>query len=176
MFTLLEKRCKIDENIKRIVEEHRPKISKEEIQRRKRRLSEYSYIKLDYDYHVAELERIQASKVRLTSVLTGLPTGNVHKRPDDRWDEIIFETDELISYLTDRTNELLNELETLERAIDKLPPRERSIMTARYIAGMKFSEIIKKFPVSERSMYDIHQSGLEMIDMAELDEITLDWF
>lgn len=147
------------------------RVSEEEIERRKERLEQYKYLKLDFEYYVLELERVQNTKIKLTSILTGLPSSNVSKTPDKRWDEVMDYTKELVDYLTDRAKEILIELETFERAIDRLPIRERTVLTGRYIAGLQFKEILKKFPMSEKSMYLVHKHGLELIDMSELDKI-----
>ncbi len=86
------------------------------------------------------------------------------------------ETQELVDYLHERATELLNELEAFERAVNKLPARERAVLVSRYIVGMQFKEILKKFPMSESTMYEAHQYGLELLDMTELDKIALEWY
>lgn len=100
-----------------------------------------------------------------------MPSSNVHKRPDDEWDDILDYMDEIHEYLSDKAHYRLKELEAFEFAIDNLPIRERTVLTARYIAGMEFSEILKKVPISERSLYLAHRKGLELIDMTELDKL-----
>lgn len=93
------------------------------------------------------------------------------KRPDDKWDDIFDYMEEIHDYLSRQIHYRLKELETIEKSIDNLPVRERAILTARYISGLEFGEIRKKFPISERTMYTAHRKGLEMIDMTELDEL-----
>lgn len=98
-----------------------------------------------------------------------MPSGNVHKSQTDRWDELMEDTDELITFLRNTAHKQLHELERIEMAIAELRPREQAILTSRYLLGMEFSQINKKFPVSERTMYQIHHDAIENLNIDILD-------
>ncbi len=105
----------------------------------------------------------------LTKVLTGQPSGNVSKKPEDRWTDLMDYTDEIQEFLENTIRRKLHELELIETAVSDLRPREQAILTARYILGLEFSEILRKFPVSERTMYRIHHDAIEHLNMEPLD-------
>lgn len=108
---------------------------------------------------------VQNRKTDLTHVLTGLPSSNVRRRPDENWIDLMDYTDEIIDYLKCTSGDMLERMKQVEQAIDKLPQRERTILTARYIRGLHFNEILKKLPCSERTMYMIHENGLKLLEI-----------
>lgn len=78
-------------------------------------------------------------------------------------------TDEIIEYLIKQIKSLQEELINIETVVDKLPARERSVIKARYIAGMPFKEIAKELPLSERMIYHAHRNGIAELDVSLLD-------
>lgn len=117
------------------------------------------------------MERIKSQKTVLTKVLTGQPSGNISKKPEERWSDLMDYTDEIQEFLENTIKRKLQELESIEQAINDLRPREQAILTARYILGLEFNEILRKFPVSERSLYRIHHEAIEHINMEPLDSL-----
>lgn len=94
-----------------------------------------------------------------------MPSGNVRSKPSDKWDQLMADCDECIDFLRNTAKRLLQELENIEQAIAELRPREQAILTSRYILGMEFSKIHKRFPVSERTMYQIHHDAITHLNM-----------
>lgn len=82
-------------------------------------------------------------------------------------------TDELLDYLTVLSRDKLDELEALEKSIEKLPPREKSLITARHVLGLPFKDIIEHYPTSERNMYNIYRDAICHLDMKPLDDLFL---
>lgn len=129
-----------------------------------RRLGDYLYLKKQHQWYIDELEFVREQKLGLTRILTGMPSGS-GRRMDDKWIELMEYTDEIIDFLTKESAEILDELKTVSGAIRALPRRESAVLAARYMRGMAFREILKGLPCSERTMYNIHESGLELIDL-----------
>lgn len=119
---------------------------------------------------MGELEALQERKIGLSSqVLDGLPKGNVAPRIDTKWLDLMDYNDEIIDYLTLIVQDMKEDLEVVVGAVNKLPEREKAVLTARYIRGMSFREIEKIVPCTDRTMYNILRSGLELIELP-LDE------
>lgn len=140
-------------------------ISDEEHIRRIERLKEYQYIKCDIEYYTLELQKTIEYKTTISHVLDGLPSGNIRKKPEDKWIDLMEYTDEIIEYLTKQIKNLKEELIELETIVDKLPARERSVIKGRYIAGMSFREIAKKLPLSDSSIYRAHNRGILLLEL-----------
>lgn len=85
-------------------------------------------------------------------------------------------TEEIEDYLKVLARDRLEELEAIEKSIEKLPPREKVVIVARHVQGMQFKDILKKFPASERNMYNIYKDGLKHLDMTALDNLYLERF
>lgn len=125
----------------------------------------YTYIKNDLDYYYQELVRVQDYKSAISHVLDGLPSGNVRKRPEEKWADLMDYTDEIIEYLGKQMGSLKRELEVLDSAIKKLPAREAAVLTARYITGRQFKDIAKDMPLSDRTIYHAHRNGVAEIEI-----------
>lgn len=78
-------------------------------------------------------------------------------------------SEEIIEYLGVQIKRLQEELKKFEKAVDKLPPRERSVIKGRYLANMQFKDIAKQLPLSDSSIYRAHNDGIAMLDMSLLD-------
>lgn len=105
--------------------------------------------------------------VVLTKILTGMPSGNIPKKLDDKWAELMDYTDEIANYLKGVLEDLKRDLELIREAIVDLPRREQTIIIARYISGKSFHDIQKKMQCSERQMYYIHESALKHLQIPE---------
>lgn len=128
-------------------------------------LKEYVYLKQNYQYYINELQEIQQEKLGLTRVLTGMPSSNVTKNMDDVWIDLIDYTDDIIEYLKGILLDRKTRLTEITEAVEQLDERERTVITARYIRGMSFRDILKDLPVSEKTMYNLHQRALQHLEM-----------
>lgn len=100
-----------------------------------------------------------------------MPSGNLRKRPEDKWIELLDYIDDLSKYLTNRVFTVQQELAVLNRTIDALPAREQTIIRKRYILGMEWNKIIEDVPLSERSVYNAHNNAIKLLNMEELDKL-----
>lgn len=113
-----------------------------------------------------ELKRVYEYKTALTHFMDGQPTGNLKKKPEDKWVDLMEYIDEIIEYLGKQVKNMKEELIKFESVVNKLPARERTVIRARYIAGVSFKEIEKKLPLSERTIYHAHRNGIAQLDMS----------
>lgn len=137
------------------------------IERAKNFLEDYKYTKDQYDYYLEELERIKLDKVVLTKILTGMPSGNIPKRLDDKWVDLMEYSEEIADYLSGVLEDLKADLELIREAIKDLPRREQAIVVARYISGKSFHDIQKKMNCTDRTMFYVHESALKHLQIPD---------
>lgn len=140
--------------------------AKTDNEKKKQILEDYKYTKLQHEFCLDELQDIEERKRGLTRILTGMPHGT-GRNIEDKWIELIEYSDETMDYLRNVDIALRDELIMIEEAVKELPRREQTLVTARYIRGMRFSEILKEMPFSERTMYSIHENALDLIELEE---------
>lgn len=106
------------------------------------------------------IERIQASAMRVTANLTGMPRGNQYR---DAMAEYIVKLDAAERTLGDILAELTETIARCEECIRRLPPPEAAVIWMRYIEGKEWKRIRREIPYSERMIFYHHSSALKKL-------------
>lgn len=132
------------------------------LERKKQWLRRYGVCQKEFQAYTEEIEVIEASTRKLTRLLTGMPTGNLISKPEDRWADMLNYRDEIIDYLTLVAGDQVKILEQVTEAIENLQNGiQQWILTQRYIQGKSFTEIAETSGYSERAVFKIHRQALE---------------
>lgn len=130
-------------------------------------LSSYVAIQAEIEELELEIERLDTKMNRLTSTLSLSPKGNtasIHTK----WTRAIAKKDKAKRRIVQYANSLCDRLEEIVDAIDTLEnPYEKTVMTLRYIRGMRWDDIVKKFEglYSLRSVHYLHQKAVSRIEL-----------
>ena len=87
-------------------------------------------------------------------VITGMPRGG--NGSGDKIGEIISRVDELERKYLSKCKLLLEECESIEKAIETLESRERLLIRYKYIEGLKWRKVAEKMNYSEENIYKLH--------------------
>lgn len=118
--------------------------------------------KSEIDELLEEMQRIHALRTRITTVLREV-TSSGGSTGDRRTDATVSLID-LEERLKGRITALSAIYDETSAVIDKLPShKQRWLMRLRYLAGMSFDQIAKKYNKDIRSLFRLHGRALENI-------------
>lgn len=128
----------------------------------KRWLGRCLSVKRDINELLEEIERVHALRTRITTVLRET-TSSGGATGDRRTDATVTLID-LEERLKGRIRDLSAIYDETSAVIDKLPSsKQRWLMRLRYLAGMSFDQIGKKYNRDPRSLFRLHGRALENV-------------
>lgn len=129
----------------------------------KEQLKQYQHIKRELDKLEQTIQRINADLYSTrTADLSGMPKSQPIEGSSP-WDARIDEKNEILEMYARKKEELKEALLIIERAIDTLEPRERTVLRLYYINGMKWEEVCVAGFFSWRTVHRIHAEALEKL-------------
>lgn len=135
----------------------------------KKWLSGYTAHMIYIDSLFAEIEAIDSTKNRLTSILSFTPKG-AGTDIANKWIRAIEKADAIKEEIAEMIEEAVEEVAKIKNAIDNLDdPNERMIMSLRYINRREWEDIVKDPNVlySRRQIFRIHDRALLNIVISE---------
>lgn len=136
---------------------------------KKKWLKRYKDCQKAYDYYIEEIQQINAYVNNLTRVLTGMPTGNISESPETKWARAIDNMDDTLADLEALAKEQSKVLKEITTAIEELQDsKEKTVLTAKYIRGKTFVQIMLDMECSERNVYEIHSKALKHLKVPSI--------
>ena len=128
----------------------------------KERLKAYRNLKLERDQLGAMIEELGAKIYSpKTQSLDGMPrSGSGPGRPTE---DAAIKHAELLEKYRQKVTELTEALIEIERAIEVLEPRERTLIRLHYAQGMTWEEVCVAMNYSWRQIHRIHAKALEAL-------------
>lgn len=129
----------------------------------KEELKQYKHIKRELEKLERTIQRINADLyLTRTSDLSGMPKA----RPVEGFnpaDAKIDEKNEILEMYARKREELAEALLVIERAIDTLEPRERTVLRLYYIDGLTWEQVCVEAFCAWRTVHRIHAEALEKL-------------
>lgn len=126
----------------------------------KEQLRSYRDLKTEHDQLTEKIEELEAELYGIQAQrLDGMPHGS-KDGSSDKVDILLDRKMHLLArYLTNRAA-LANAVLAIEDAIDKLAPRERTLIRLYYIDGLTWEQVAVKMNYSWRQVHRIHGTAL----------------
>lgn len=132
----------------------------------KEQLREYRDIKLERDKLKDLLDELEGSIYSFKSPrMDGMPGGN--SQPGNPVESAAIKHQDLLARYEAKATALDEALAEIERAIDVLPPRERTLIRLYYAQGLTWEEVCVAMNYSWRQIHRIHSGALKALKMSE---------
>lgn len=128
----------------------------------KERLRSYRALKAERDKLARDIAGLEASLYGPTGQkLDGLPRAN--GGTNYNMEALLDKKSKLENLYFDKVTELTEEMESIERAIEWLEPRERTLLRLYYISGLTWEQVAEEMNYSWRQVHNIHGKALEKL-------------
>lgn len=132
----------------------------------KEQLKTYTDIKKERDHLVQKIDRLEWEMYGPRSQrLDGMPRGGSGENYVT--EEQIDQKAELLRLLREKSRELAEALGVIERAIEKLEPRERHLVRLHYIDGLTWEQVAVEMGYGWRQVHRIHGDALAKLKEEE---------
>lgn len=134
----------------------------------KEQLQEYKHIRRERDRLATMITELEATMYgpRITK-LDGLPHGN---GGGSAVESLTVKHDELQQLYEAKVAELTAALTEIETAIERLEPRERTLIRLHYISGLTWEQVCVAMSYSWMQVHRIHSKALEALKIGEAPE------
>lgn len=135
----------------------------------KEQLKEYRSIKLERDHLADMIKEMEATLYAPRSQrLDGMPRGG--SSPGSMVETAAIKHAELLDRYQQKVAELSAALVDIEKAIEVLEPRERTLIRLHYAEGLTWEEVCVAMNYSWRQVHRIHAKALETLRSKEATE------
>lgn len=129
------------------------------------RLREYQDVKREKEQLQHQLEELEAVLMQpRVQRLTDMPRNPVKGNPQE---DMMVRHLELQELYSENLAELTEKQLSVEKLIEGLPPRLRTLMRYRYIDGLKWEEICVKMGYCWRQIHRLHSDALQALKAGE---------
>ena len=128
----------------------------------KERLKEYKWIKDNIENLTETLAELRGESECKSPMLSDMPRTTAERF--DAIPELIVRISEVEDVLKQKIIEACNLLEEIERAIEKLPERERLLIRMRYISRKEWEHISDEMNYSTQMIFNIHKGALDILE------------
>ncbi len=90
---------------------------------------------------------------------SGMPSGGGNQEPDDKIINIMY----CIEKSKEEFKITKKKIENIEKVLDKLPKRDKKVIEAYYIEGLRDESLLKELHCSERQMYIEKKKALRVL-------------
>lgn len=126
----------------------------------KENLRQYRHLKLERDRLLGALQELEATMTAPKSQRpTITPTGP--SKGGSATEALVVKHAELLDRYSAKLTELADALLAIEKAIEGLEPRERTLLRLHYIEGLTWEEVCVEMAYSWRQVHRIHAKALE---------------
>lgn len=132
----------------------------------KEQLKTYRDIKKEHD-HLAQ--KIIQLKLEMYGPRSQRMDGMPRSGPGENYvlEERMDQKTELLQLLKEKAQELVEAMEVIEHAIEKLEPRERHLVRLHYIDGLTWEQVAVEMGYSWRQVHRIHGDALAKLKEEE---------
>lgn len=135
----------------------------------KEQLQEYKYIRRERDRLATMIEELETTMYGPRSPrLDGMPRGGGGN--GSPLEHMTAKHDELLRLYQTKVAERTAMLESIEAAIEPLPPRERTLIRLHYIEGLTWEQVCVVMRYSWMQVHRIHSKALEAMKKEDAPE------
>lgn len=128
----------------------------------KEQLKGFRSIKLERDRLLLMIEELEAQmRSPKSQRLDGMPRGG--SSPSSPVENLVVKHTELLERYYEKVAELTAATVEIEEAIERLSPRERTLLRLHYIEGLTWEEVCVAMSYSWRQVHRIHAVALAML-------------
>lgn len=128
----------------------------------KEQLKGFRSIKLERDRLLLMIEELEAQmRSPKSQRLDGMPRGG--SSPSSPVENLVVKHAELLERYYEKVAELTAATVEIEEAIERLSPRERTLLRLHYIEGLTWEEVCVAMSYSWRQVHRIHAVALAML-------------
>lgn len=128
----------------------------------KEQLKGFRSIKLERDRLLLMIEELEAQmRSPKSQRLDGMPRGG--SSPSSPVENLVVKHTELLERYYEKVAELTAATVEIEEAIERLSPRERTLLRLHYIEGLTWEEVCVAMSYSWRQVHRIHAVALSML-------------
>ena len=132
----------------------------------KEQLKGFRSIKLERDRLLIMIEELEAQmRSPKSQRLDGMPRGG--SSPSNPVENLVVKHTELLERYHQKVAELTAATVEIEEAIERLSPRERTLIRLHYIEGLTWEEVCVAMSYSWRQVHRIHAVALAMLKSEE---------
>lgn len=126
----------------------------------KKELQEYYWLQKNIQRLEDKLLELETQAAKMTSVISDEPRSGETK---DKLSGIVAKIVDYQSMINQQLQQAYTVLEEIEKAIEKLPERERYLIRSRYIDGKDWIEICVDMHYSWKWVHKIHSEALKIL-------------
>lgn len=131
----------------------------------KERLRTYRALKLERDKLLNDIKELETTLYGPTGQrLDGMPRGGGN---NDALDNLLDKKSKLERQYWEKVTALTEEIEAIESAIERLEPRERTLIRLYYINGLTWEQVAVEMAYSWRQVHNIHGKALGQLKTEE---------
>lgn len=128
----------------------------------KERLRSYRALQLERDKLLRDIKELEVKLYGPTGQrLDGMPRGG--SGSNDALDNLLDKKSKLERQYWEKVTALTEEIEAIESAIERLEPRERTLIRLYYINGLTWEQVAVEMSYSWRQVHNIHGKALEQL-------------
>lgn len=128
----------------------------------KERLRSYRALQLERDKLLRDIKELEVKLYGPTGQrLDGMPRGGSGN--NDALDNLLDKKSKLERQYWEKVTALTEEIEAIESAIERLDPRERTLIRLYYINGLTWEQVAVEMSYSWRQVHNIHGKALEQL-------------